>query len=179
MNQYLFKAQHGAALIVSLIILLLMTLIGIFAMRTSVMEERMASNQRDRELATQAAEVALRDAENAITQLTTEPVATAAGSDNNIRIYNSMDPDPSNANPWWMERNAAWWAANGVAATRPDNVATAPRYIIEEIDMGTESELRGVQEDGGFKTYYRVTARGTGGSDLARVLLQTTVIKRY
>jgi type IV pilus assembly protein PilX len=173
------KKQRGAALIVSLVILLLMTLIGIFAMRSSVMEEKMATNQRDRELARQAAEIALRDAENALASLTSEPVATANGSDNDIRTYNAPDPDTSNANPWWMERDAAWWTANGVAATLPANVGAAPRYIIEQLEFDTDSELEGTGEQSNGKFYYRITARGTGGSALARVLLQTTVVKEY
>lgn len=173
------KNQHGAALIVSLIILLLMTLIGIFAMRSSVMEEKMASNQRDRDLAFQAAEIALRDAEELIASLTDHPIATSAGTNSNVRTYNSMDPDATNANPWWLERDAAWWAANGVASPLPTGVNSAPRYIIEELTFDKDVENKGVTEDQDGQFYYRITARGTGGSDLARVLLQTTVLKRY
>ena len=40
----LTNKQHGSVLIISLIILVAMTLIGITAMRTSVLEEKMAGN---------------------------------------------------------------------------------------------------------------------------------------
>lgn len=55
--------QTGAALIVGLVMLLVMTMIGVSAMQTNLLEEKMAGNYRDRDLAFQAAEAALRDAE--------------------------------------------------------------------------------------------------------------------
>ncbi len=58
-----FTGQRGAALITSLIFLIVLTLIGITAARMSGLEERMSGNLRDRSLAMQAAELALRDAE--------------------------------------------------------------------------------------------------------------------
>ena len=56
--------QAGSALIVSLVILLLLTLIGVTAMSTTSLEERMAGNNRDENIAFQAAETAARDGEN-------------------------------------------------------------------------------------------------------------------
>ena len=55
--------QQGAVLIISLIILLLMTLIGTTGMQVTSLEEKMAGNMRDRNLAFQAAESALSAAE--------------------------------------------------------------------------------------------------------------------
>lgn len=48
--------QRGAALIVSLIVLLVLTLIGVAGMNTSVMQERMAVNSQNSNRAFQAAE---------------------------------------------------------------------------------------------------------------------------
>lgn len=48
--------QQGAALIVSLIVLLVLTLIGVAGMNTSVMQERMAVNSQNSNRAFQAAE---------------------------------------------------------------------------------------------------------------------------
>jgi type IV pilus assembly protein PilX len=61
--RYCRRQQRGAALIVSMLMLLVMTLIGITGMQTSILEEKMAGNYRDSALAFQAAETALRDAE--------------------------------------------------------------------------------------------------------------------
>ena len=51
--------QQGAALVVSLIILVVLTIIGITAMRTSTLEERMSGNMQDTLKAFSAAESAL------------------------------------------------------------------------------------------------------------------------
>ena len=55
--KYTAKSQQGAALVVSLMILLVMTLIGITAMSSSNLEEKMAGNSRDMMLAFQAADI--------------------------------------------------------------------------------------------------------------------------
>lgn len=55
--------QSGSVLIVSLIFLLLLTVVGVSAMNMTRLEERMAGNFRDHEMAFQAAEAALMDAE--------------------------------------------------------------------------------------------------------------------
>lgn len=56
-------SQRGAILVVALIMLLLVTIIGIASMRDTSLQERMAGNLRDRELALQSAEAALRRGE--------------------------------------------------------------------------------------------------------------------
>ena len=55
--------QDGAALITSLIFLTILTLLGMSSMGTALLENRMAGNSRDRNLAFQAAEMGMRDAE--------------------------------------------------------------------------------------------------------------------
>jgi type IV pilus assembly protein PilX len=179
MNKLKATNQKGAALIVSLIILVLMTLLGLSSISTSSLEEKMTANLRDHELAFQAAEIALRDAEKRISAFVTEPIATQDGSNENTWNTNAMDPTPTNAAPWWLERDAAWWSANGVASVNVANVATPPRYIIEELVFDNDDENKGTGSPVDGIVHYRITARGTGGSDQARVLLQSTVIKRY
>lgn len=55
--------QRGAVLIVALIMLLLLTIIGLSSMRGTSLQENMASNMRDSNLALQASEAALRKGE--------------------------------------------------------------------------------------------------------------------
>ena len=56
------RRQHGAVLIVALLFLVILTMLGLTAMSGTTMEERMAGNTRDINVALQAAEAALRDA---------------------------------------------------------------------------------------------------------------------
>jgi type IV pilus assembly protein PilX len=75
------KKQEGAVLIVSLIMLLLVTIIGIASMRDTSLQERMAGNLLDQELALQASEAALRSGEKVITQrFENNTLASIAGS---------------------------------------------------------------------------------------------------
>lgn len=58
--------QAGAALITALILLLVLTVIGVTSLANTVMEERMAGNMRERQIAFQASEAALREGERLI-----------------------------------------------------------------------------------------------------------------
>ncbi len=57
------RNQRGVALFISLVLLLVLTIIGVSAVQTTSMEERMARNTHDSVLAFEAAEVALRTGE--------------------------------------------------------------------------------------------------------------------
>lgn len=56
--------QHGAALVMSLVILLILTILGISAMGTSSLEQKMAGNMQEQHRAFQAAEAGLVQAMN-------------------------------------------------------------------------------------------------------------------
>ncbi|HEX5353708.1 MAG TPA: PilX N-terminal domain-containing pilus assembly protein [Rhodanobacteraceae bacterium] len=55
-------AQRGAALLVALILLVVITLVGLAAIGTTLLQNKAASNQFDRQVAFQSAEAALRAA---------------------------------------------------------------------------------------------------------------------
>ena len=55
--------QQGAALVVGLVLLVVITLVGVTAMRSTTLQEKMAGNLRDSNLSFQAAEAALRACE--------------------------------------------------------------------------------------------------------------------
>jgi type IV pilus assembly protein PilX len=59
-------AQQGFVLITSLVFLVVLSLLSVMAMRGTLFDERMAANDRDRALAKEYAEMALRDAERDI-----------------------------------------------------------------------------------------------------------------
>ena len=59
-------AQRGAALIVSLILLVVVTLMGLSGMQNTALQERMSGNMYDRSIAMQAAEAALSAADEAL-----------------------------------------------------------------------------------------------------------------
>lgn len=154
--------ERGAVLIVSLILLLVMTLLGVSSMSSTTLQERMAGNLRDGNLALQAAESALRDGEEFLEQAVLPAFTGADG------LLQRQD-DAGQAAFW----NGYDWS-NSRAGTALDGVASAPRYVIEELPPlpapGGSLKFGALPEVG----LYRITARGTGGSDDAVRILQTT-----
>ena len=163
--------QRGMTLIVGLIMVLLMTLVGMAAIRGSNMQELMAGNMRDRNLAFQAAEAGLRQGENFLTNATI-PVfnGTTAG------LYEAISG--SSTTGFW---DTYVWSGNSVATNMNlEYVTSQPRYVIEEV-TGTST----LSADGGAidfaatlkaedTVFYRVTSRAEGGTDGAVVILQST-----
>jgi len=176
-----FQSQTGSALLVSLIILVVMTLLGLSGIRTSVLEERMAGNMRDSELAFQAAEAALRAAEKNISDNIIS--TTTFDTDGSDGFYNNDDER--------IWETVAWSSADSLAYSDFDsltttgvNVATAPRYVIQNLvavgsNAGKLNQSNYGQGTGaGQVTTFTITARGTGGSDTSVVYLQSTFGKR-
>ncbi len=168
--------QEGATLIVSLLILIVLTLIGITAMSTSGLEEKMAGNSRDLNLAFQAAEAALKDAEEFIRT----GIASTTAFDGSIAgLY---PPVTENNPPPDYFDSAVWTSARNYSGTI-DGVKAQPKYIIELVGtMGADDiNIAGYGESSGAGeiTTFRITARGTGGTNEAAVILQTYYGRRF
>ncbi len=173
--------QQGSALLVSLIILVVMTLLGLAGMRTSIMEERMAGNMRDGELAFQAAEAALRTAEKIIKDDVIS--ITAFDNDGSDGLYNNSD-----SRIWetinWTSLDSLEYTGFDRATTPGVSVTTAPRYVIQHLaSVGSADDTLnkgnyGQGTGAGAVQTFTVTARGSGGSDSAVVVLQSTFGKR-
>ena len=73
-------SQKGISLIVSLLILVMVTLLALSVVNTSVFEERMAGNTRDRALAFESAEYALREAQNFLSNAVLPSFTTSGGA---------------------------------------------------------------------------------------------------
>lgn len=77
------SSQRGMALAISLIFLAIITLLSFTSMQDAIIQNRMASNQRDYTMALQAAESALHDAEN---RLENDGAATNIWTTHNTNI---------------------------------------------------------------------------------------------
>lgn len=158
--------QRGAALFVALIILLVLTLIGVTSMSGSTLQERMAGNMRDVNLAFQAAEAALRDGETLLNQAVLPDFNGSNG------LYKAPAPP---AEPVWKTIN--WNDGTAVRAYGGDplaGLAAQPVYIIEELPpVPPAGGTLAADEPLGELSMYRVTARAVGGSGNAVVILQT------
>lgn len=156
------KTEKGSALLVSLVMLLLITLVAVGSMQGTILQERMTANLRDRDLAFQAAEAALREAE-----------AVAENNLTNILTnQNGLYSIGSDDTPDWRTRTLD--EGNGAIEYVGDfpGVAVQPRFYVERIDTlqpaGTETEA-GVSLPP--PPYFRITAIGFGGSVNTSVVL--------
>ena len=175
MCNYLIKKQSGAVLFVGLMMLLVMSLIAITSMQGSTLEVRMAGNTRDSLVALQTAEAALKAGE----ELLNSGGLSLADFDNDgsDALYDNTDDELwktiSNSASGWADTNSQRYMA-----FNPSNVATEPRFIIQhvaETQVAPKLLVEGYGQGQAGQTIqlFRVTARGTGGSDNTQVILQS------
>lgn len=156
--------QRGIALVMGLIFLAVLTLLSVAAMRGTLLEERMAGNSRDRDLAFQSAELALRAGEAVLSGAVLPAFAT--GTPYTPRIAAGAQRD------YWIDTHD-WGTAAAAVAAAPANTAAAPRFVIEQLNVTSGAGGGGL----GFGALsesgvYRVTARGVGQSANTVVILQ-------
>lgn len=168
------ETERGAVLVTSLLILLVLTVIGITAMQVTRMQERMAGNTRDVSLGFQAAEAALRDAENRLNEYVVEPAKCTLAADKCDTVYerNTL-PNMAEAIPTWWDNTAQ--QLGDPVTQQMEGVAEDPRFATEEL-MHVRNCLV-MDADCGRRTIYQVSARSTGASGEADVLLQSTYAK--
>jgi type IV pilus assembly protein PilX len=170
--------QSGVVLMVSLMMLLLLSIIGVSGSQVTTLEEKMAGNSRDQNIAFQAAEAALRAGELVIENETDKTV---------------FDTTPDNTNGLHLategldyKAEATWAAAESVASADAGDsdaiplVAAQPRFYIEYIgDKPSDPLYAGTPPGPDPISFFRVTARGTGRQNTTRVFLQSHFRKQF
>lgn len=87
--QYRINGQRGVVLVVAMILLIVISLLAVSSMRNSASTEALAGNVRTVELATQAADIALRHCEDSLREvLTVAAGATSTGYATTITLAN-------------------------------------------------------------------------------------------
>lgn len=165
------RHQSGVVLVIGLIMLLLLTIISTTAMRTTSLEERMAGNLRNYNLAFQAAESSLREAEAFIN--------SGTGPFNPLRLsgvnapFRNGDTTTHCANGLCNENYVATDDISAVAGTLSattgiTSIASEPEYIIELLSLEPSPDSS--------RTYaiFRITSRAIGGDANSIVQLQST-----
>lgn len=173
--------QRGAVLLVGLIMLLLLTVIGMASIRGTDLQERMAGNMRDRSLAFEAAETALRSGEDTVSGLAglSLPTINAAG------YYEDLNETTNNALP---DRPTVWnktvWGTSGKALATGTlaGVSEQPRFVVEKVLVTITTKNSGgcidfACDTGSVGEFFRVTARGVGGTADSEVVLQSSFVR--
>jgi type IV pilus assembly protein PilX len=184
--------QRGTVLFISLIFLVLLTLLGLTASSTSVLQERMSGGFRNNQMALMGAETALRGVEwsiwNASNGSTTFYCGATGGSSfcyqpTNVSGSTQMDPNTVTFrnSKTWLSAGAAWntygTTLTGLSGSETTaSLANQPQYLIEDLGVvlppGANANGEGGSRDpsvtGGATNQtlhaYRITARATGGN---------------
>ena len=159
--------QQGVVLAVALIMLVLITLLGMSAMRSTIMEERMASNSRNDNIAFQLAETTLRQAE---ANLLADPQATSILSALSQSV--GLGACEILLNNEDFTDQARWDAiACDYAGNADVGITRTAHYFIEFV----RAEIPAIPGTTPPRNcYYRITARAYGPDVNSAVTLQST-----
>lgn len=143
--------QRGAALITSLIIVLIVSVLGVAISKQVISLRKSSTAHYDQTLSFANAESGLGEAEAFIV----DNVYSAALSTYSTTAFTSDN--------WWQ--NGASWASATVVTQGGNAIAGNPTYMIE--DMGTTQKL--TTSGGGGNNYkrhfFRITAKANGKGD--------------
>jgi type IV pilus assembly protein PilX len=163
--------QRGVTLIVALFIVLLMGILSLSAIRGSGLQESMAGNMRDKSLAFQAAESALREGEWVVMKQGTLPSFDGTNG-LHLELMPQLSPITYSDEEWVDTYKVKITALSlGVYAK--------PSYVVEELssDLGKEAIASGSGVDADslyLETVpFRVTVRGVGLTSDSVVKLQS------
>jgi type IV pilus assembly protein PilX len=182
--------SRGATLIVALVLLTVLTIMGVFAARSAIFQERSAANEADRNVALQAAELTLRDAEKDILGLRANGTP-CAGNCRDTASYadgllvngfdtigcsnNGLCEGDETTTPWttaalWNDtaRTARYGQFTGDNTQVVTSVSRPPRYIIEKFSRFYEGLPN--------RTVYRITVTAWGRNANTMVTLQSVFV---
>ncbi|HSC76076.1 MAG TPA: PilX N-terminal domain-containing pilus assembly protein [Pseudomonadales bacterium] len=163
--------QYGFVLITSIMFMLVLTLVVVYAVRSATIYERVAGNNRNYSQAFQAAEFALQQARGKLVDIPTISSTNSCndgmcGKDTDISTFNNPDN-------WTMSGNLAKsckvsdscnTAGASKAITFPGSTSEhQPRYIIKELSIS------------GSCAFYEITAFGKGGNASSSSILRSVV----
>jgi type IV pilus assembly protein PilX len=176
--------QSGFVLVVALILLLVLTLLGLAAAQSTSLEERMAGNARNHDMAFQAAEAGLNAAQSGILQGLWDNADYASNANG---LYMLATCCTSTGGSW----TSAWDVPNVWNTALPIDTAVSglsiagipaaqqPVFVIEQLPpMAPPGSNLGQQESGSGAPPvqpYRITVYATGGDQTTHVILQSVV----
>ncbi len=183
--------QRGLSLIVILLMMVVLGFMALSGMSTGIVQERMAGNARDQNIALQAAEAGLRDAEADIEANLDAGSGFADPCVAGLCLPPSMVATGAVSTPRWQGLSWSTQArtygsrTSASALLGPGNVALSsqPRYIVEM--MPSLPTADGSSACTGCTTTaveraraYRITVRATGVRDTTVVMLQSIYVKQ-
>lgn len=180
------RQQRGAVLIVSMLLLLVVTILALSAGQSTRMQERMASSQRNYDLAFQSAEAGLRAGERMLDSPTMAapplPCSTPPcqvyerGYLNNVVSYEDQAYQPRT---WWTTNARSYDPSPDLIGGSEGLAGEDPQYYVEEIEEVPDALSIPPNGPPPSRVYYRVVARGEGGTANMSAVLHSTYARRF
>jgi type IV pilus assembly protein PilX len=180
MNRHERQGQRGMALITSLLLLIVLTIMALSMMRSYGIEERIAGNTRDKQRAFNAAVSAQQYAEYWLSSgVNLAPASCASvvpSTTGQVCSPPALTPTTLNALPWaagvtytqFTTSQGGSTVANTVSSTSPGvgTYSLAPVFYIT--DLGTPAS--------GSGELYQIDAVGYGGSQSTVAIVESTYV---
>ncbi|MFV0601169.1 MAG: PilX N-terminal domain-containing pilus assembly protein [Brachymonas sp.] len=148
-------AQRGTVLAITLILLVILSLLGTFAIRNANQSERIMNGIRTSNVAQQAAETALRFCE----QLATAPPA-GSGTFQSVDAATYINATAvSNANEGDWKNKDNWKSSNANLLSVPSSYYNSGSTDATELLHAPQCLIQALETPGGLKGYV-ITARG-------------------
>ena len=173
--------QTGVALITAMIFLVVLTLLATAGMRGTLLEERMAANSRNHDLAFEATEAALREG---VLKVQSGAITPTSGFNSTTCTAGLCLPSTTGTDNWTtvfpFGQTTPSASAMTYAGTALSYVANQPQYIVELLPDTTvpTGYSRGIGRNtpSGTATPYRITTRGWGMTAEAQATVQATYL---
>ncbi|MET0533464.1 MAG: PilX N-terminal domain-containing pilus assembly protein [Steroidobacter sp.] len=183
--------QHGAVLVVSMLLLLVITVLALGASQSTRLQERMAGSQRNYDLAFQSAEAAIRAGERMVdpASMAAPPLPCAAITNPPCRVYErgylnntvSYADQAFQSREWWTARAQNYGTTtNLISGAAGDGLAKRdPQFYVEEVEEVADALSIPPTGPPPSRVYYRIVARGEGGTDNSQVVIHSTYVRRF
>ena len=164
--------QRGVVLIISLVVLLILTILGSTALKSTIVQEKMAGFARNKQISLDSSEAGLRVGENAADQ-----ISIAAPTDGTDGLW---EPNPTN--PVWLDATKlfSWITLPAASVT---GVIEQPRYILENTgtiprDTNCALDAEASLNQDCWRYTYRITSHGGGKNAVTTSTVQSTILSR-
>jgi len=171
-NPYSCQRQTGAALVMGLVLLFVLTMMGITGIRSTIQQERMSGAFNENTRAFAAAEAAIRRAEWVLRQ-----AALPTFNGNGLYPETALETDM----PDWLaaavdtsDAGALSLGSGGVAGNQalPD-LDVQPQFFIQQLPE-VEGESLKADEPAPTRQLFRIIARGFGPNPVVSVVIEST-----
>lgn len=167
--------QSGMTLVVSLVILITLTILGLTSMQATRTEISMAGNLRESDFTFNAAEVGLSNAEGFVAISASKSVYT----DPDTGLYSKSDDDPD----YYLD--VTWVGAQNATTTLP-HAADQPKFIVKYLGDRSQNDAAtlniggyGSGLPGKTVSNFRITSKGVGQTSNSVRFVQSYYGKEY